>query len=143
MAVSVGALVVVNALGNIVDPHTGTTIAGATDPTSGEFVDPVAVLATHPPARLSVAPNTTLAVVATNACCDREQTTKIAQMAQDGIARAVYPAHTMYDGDVVFALSVGRAHVDVSALGAVAAELVAQAIVNAVLAANRAPEQAA
>ncbi len=141
--VTVGVLVVVNALGNIIDPRTGRTVAGATDPASGEFVDPVAALAAHPPTTLAMPPNTTLAVVATDALCDREQATKIAQMAQDGIARAVCPAHTMYDGDIVFALSVGSAVMDISALGALAAELVAQAIVNAVLAANQPSDQAA
>lgn len=141
--VTVGALVVVNALGNIIEPHTGRTVAGATDPTSGKFVDPLALLATHPPATLAIPTNTTLAVVATDALCDRDQATKVAQMAQDGIARAVYPAHTMYDGDIVFVLSVGGARTDISALGAMAAELVAQAIVNAVLAANGTPDGAA
>ncbi len=140
---TVGVVVVVNALGNVIDPTTGRTVAGARDPASGEFVDPLAVLASSPPALLAAPPNTTLAVVATDALCDREQATKIAQMAQDGLARAICPAHTMYDGDIVFVMSVGKVQVEVSAIGALAADLVAQAILRAVRAANRLPQPAA
>ena len=83
--------------------------------------------------------DTTLCVVATNGKFSREQTTKLAMMAQDGIARAIRPSHTLFDGDVVFALSMARTvkrKVDVNIAGAVAARLVARAIERGVRAAN-------
>ncbi len=76
--------------------------------------------------------NTTLAVVATNARMNKEMATKVAQMAQDGVSRATRPAHTMFDGDIVFALSVGEKKADVNVIGAVAADLVAEAVVRGV-----------
>ena len=78
------------------------------------------------------AANTTIGVVATDAALTKEQVNKVAQMAHDGIARAVRPCHTMYDGDVVFALSLGDKTGDVTVVGSVAAEVVAMAIVRAV-----------
>jgi L-aminopeptidase/D-esterase-like protein len=76
--------------------------------------------------------NTVIGVVATNAKLNKAQATKVAQMAQDGVARAIRPAHTMLDGDVIFALSTGAVKADVSTVGACAAEVMAQAIVRAV-----------
>src|SRR5690606_35700284 len=81
--------------------------------------------------------NTTPCAVATNARFTREQATKVAMMAQDGIARAVRPSHTMFDGDVVFALSLGEEELDVNVAGAMAARLISKAIVRAVQAANQ------
>jgi L-aminopeptidase/D-esterase-like protein len=71
-------------------------------------------------------------VVATNARLSKEEANKVAQMAQDGIARTVRPAHTMFDGDTLFALSTGRADADINLIGAYAAEMVAEAVVRAV-----------
>jgi L-aminopeptidase/D-esterase-like protein len=79
-----------------------------------------------------VATNTTLIVIMTNARLDKLQATKVAEMAQDGVARAIRPAHTRFDGDVVFALSIGTKRTDLNTLGAAAAGVAAQAIVNAV-----------
>jgi L-aminopeptidase/D-esterase-like protein len=76
--------------------------------------------------------NTVIGVVATNAKFDKAEAAKIAQMAHDGLARTVRPAHTMLDGDTLFALSTGRRLADVSTVGAYAAEVTAQAIVRAV-----------
>jgi L-aminopeptidase/D-esterase-like protein len=76
--------------------------------------------------------NTVIGVVATNAALTKEGANTVAQMAHDGIARAVRPAHTLVDGDTLFALSTGRKPADVNIVGAWAAEVVAQAIVNAV-----------
>jgi L-aminopeptidase/D-esterase-like protein len=76
--------------------------------------------------------NTVIGVVATNAKLTKAQATKVAQMAQDGVARTIRPAHTMLDGDVIFALSTGNKKVDVSSIGAFAAEVMAQAILRAV-----------
>jgi L-aminopeptidase/D-esterase-like protein len=134
----IGVLVVVNALGDVVDPATGKIVAGARGD-HGQWLNTIEHLK-HDSA-VSPGPwgNTTLAVVATNAAFNKEGITKIAQMAQDGLAQALRPAHTLYDGDLVFALSVGTEKADVVAAGAIAAELVAQAIVNAVKASNQLP----
>ena len=81
---------------------------------------------------LATKSNTVIGVVATNAKLDKAEATKVAQMAQDGIARTIRPAHTMLDGDVIFALSTGTKKADVSTVGAFAAEVMAQAILRAV-----------
>ncbi|MDZ7260550.1 MAG: P1 family peptidase [candidate division KSB1 bacterium] len=135
--VVVGVLVVVNALGDVVDPDSGQIIAGARDPQGKGFLNTAKFLRLQSGTPFTRTTNTTLAVVATDAILTKEQAIKLAQMAQDGIARAVRPAHTMYDGDLVFALSVGQKQADVMALGSVASELVAQAIVRAVKVANK------
>ena len=82
------------------------------------------------------ATHTTLVVVMTNAELDKVQTTKVAQMAHDGLARAIHPVHTQLDGDLVFALSLGRKRADLNSLGTAAAEATAEAIVRAVEAAQ-------
>jgi len=82
--------------------------------------------------RLATRGNTLIGVVATNARLTKEGANQVAQMSHDGVARAIRPAHTMLDGDTLFALSTGRQRADVSLVGACAAEAVAQAIVNAV-----------
>ena len=80
--------------------------------------------------------NTTIAVVATDAAFDKVQMQKVAQMAQNGLARVLRPAHTMFDGDTVFALSVSEEHhpkrADVNVVGEVAAEAVVEAVLRAV-----------
>jgi L-aminopeptidase/D-esterase-like protein len=138
----VGALAAVNALGDVIDPHTGQIIAGARspDPETGRFADTLKVLATMAGGSVPIAAgkrfgswsNTVIGVVATNAALDKEQINKVAQMAQDGLARSVRPAHTMYDGDTIFALSTGSVPADVNVIGAFAAEALAEAIVRAV-----------
>ncbi|MFQ5926249.1 MAG: P1 family peptidase [Terriglobia bacterium] len=85
-----------------------------------------------PMAGPAAVPSTTLAVVATNARLDRPQTTKLAAMAQNGLARAISPVHTLFDGDAVFGVSLGTQSADLNPLGSVAAEAVAAAIVRAV-----------
>jgi L-aminopeptidase/D-esterase-like protein len=127
----VGALVVVNALGNIVDPQTGKIIDGAKNPDTGEFVDIVEEMIIDSKFD-SEFPNTTIGVVATNAALDKEGATKVAQMAHDGLAMAIRPVHTLYDGDTIFALSTGSQRADVTIIGAVAAKLVVEAVVRAV-----------
>ncbi len=132
----IGALAVVNAFGDIIDQQTGKILAGARREEGG-FIDTLAHLKAHPIAPFSPwSGNTTLVAVATNAAFNKEDITKIAQMAQDGLACVIRPAHTPYDGDVAFALSVGAEKADVMAVGAIAAELVAEAIVSAVRVGN-------
>jgi L-aminopeptidase/D-esterase-like protein len=145
--VRVGAIVAVNAFGDVLDPATGKIVAGAR-PTSlgpvklggaGAFADTLKVMPTlagRPIISLATGGNTVIAVVATNARFDKAQATKVAQMAQDGLARTIRPAHSMLDGDTVFALATGQLKADVSIVGAFAAEALAQAILKAVRAAK-------
>ena len=127
----VGALVVVNALGDVVDPETGRIVAGARDE-QGDFINTARFLMETASLPGSPYENTTLAVIATTARLTKECATKVAQMAQDGLARAVDPAHTMYDGDVSFVLSVGNDEADVNVVGVAASKLVAESILRAV-----------
>ena len=145
--VVVGALAAVNAFGDIIDPQTGEIIAGARSPEQAEaelgvegyFADTLRVmrgLAGGPQLRFGQRSNTVIGVVATNAKLNKEQANKVAQMAQDGLARTVRPAHTMLDGDTIFALSTGNRPMDVNVVGTFAAEVFAQAILHAVWAAQ-------
>ncbi|MEW6286465.1 MAG: P1 family peptidase [Chloroflexota bacterium] len=141
--VVVGALVAVNAWGDVVNPQTGEIVAGLRSGKVGPlrvggkeyFADTLAMMK-KPLGRallgLATRANTVIGVVATNARLTKAQATKVAQMAQDGIARAIRPAHTMLDGDVIFALSTGARRADVTTVGAFAAEALAEAILRAV-----------
>ena len=145
--VVVGAIVAVNAFGDVLDPATVQIIAGARPAKVGplklggsdQFADTMKVLRTlagRTILSMATGGNTVIAVVATNAKFDKAQATKVAQMAHDGLARAVRPAHTMLDGDTIFALATCQKKADVSIVGAYAAEALAQAIVRAVKAAK-------
>lgn len=130
----VGALCVVNPVGDVVD-EAGQILAGVRMPPDGaQFAGMLNVLRRLPPAAPSADPheNTVIGVVATNARLTKEEVNYVAQMAHDGIARAVVPSHTAYDGDTLFALATGTHPADVSLIGAFAAEAVAQAIRSAV-----------
>jgi len=132
MNVLVSALVVVNAFGDVRDPANGKIIAGArTAPDSMEFAGTVEAMKKGPGKGL-FKENTTLAVVATNAKLTKVQATKVAQLAQHGMVRAIAPVHTTFDGDFVIALSQGVAEADVNALGLAAAEALENAILRAV-----------
>ena len=130
----VGAIVVVNAVGNIVDPTTGKIVAGAKHPEIGEFVDIVERLAEQGERDLFQTPNTntTIGVVGTNAALSPTEVTKVAQMAHDGLARTIRPVHTMSDGDTIFALSIGTHNTPVNTVGVIAAEVMAEAVCRAV-----------
>jgi L-aminopeptidase/D-esterase-like protein len=132
--VLVAALAVVNAFGDVLDPATGRPLAGArVAPGSPELADMSACMKRGVVReRFGVGSNTTLAVVATNARLDKPQASKLAAMAQAGCARALSPVHTLFDGDLVFSLSLGDAPADLNALGVAAAEAVAEAIVRGV-----------
>lgn len=134
----VAALVAVNAFGHIYDPQRQRIIAGARNE-AGEFVDSVdfaADILGQMGARFSNVTNTTLAVVATNARLTKSGATKVAQMAQAGLARVIRPAHTHFDGDTIFALSYGDEPADLSLIGALAADVLAEAVISAVMAAE-------
>lgn len=126
----VGALMVVNALGNV--KSNSEILAGARDLRTNRFVDYPAFLAVGAAAEPSMLANTTIGVVLTNAALSKPEATKVAQMAHSGIARAVEPSHTQHDGDTIFALCRGEIPGDVGQVGALAACCVTQAIVRAV-----------
>lgn len=141
--VIVGALMAVNVFGDVVDPTSGKIVAGArkielpvgkTD--EFQFADTQATLKSFVGKtimRFASRSNTIIGVVATNAELTKEEANKVAQMAHDGLARAVRPAHTLFDGDTIFALATGRKKADVNLVGAYAAEVTAQAIVRAAM----------
>jgi L-aminopeptidase/D-esterase-like protein len=134
----VGAIVAVNAFGDVTDPASGAILAGARSAQEPSyFANTLTVLQDMATRQLSFGPrqNTVIGVVATNARFNKEQINKVAQMAQDGLARSIRPAHTMVDGDTIFALSTGELEADVNVVGAFAAEVFARAVVRAVQAA--------
>jgi L-aminopeptidase/D-esterase-like protein len=138
-ALVVAALVAVNSVGDVIDPRSGTLLAGVRS-SDGKGMADARKLLRAGTAGAKAAQNTTIGVVATNARLTKVQATKVAQMAHDGVARAIYPAHTMADGDTIFALATGEvATTDISRVGAIAADAVAEAIVRAVQAAESIP----
>jgi L-aminopeptidase/D-esterase-like protein len=135
----VGAIVVVNALGDVVDPRSGEILAGLRKRGSNQIEGTLDVMrGLLGKVALRFAANTVVGVVATNARLTKDEANKVAQMAQDGVARAIRPAHTMLDGDTLFAIATGAVNGDVSLVGAYAAEVVSDAIVNGVRAAEAA-----
>ena len=133
----VGAIVAVNAMGDIIDPKTGKIVAGGRTPDGKEFLNIMETYRAGRAVTQSTRPgqNSTIGLVATNARFDKTQMTKIAEMAHDGFARAINPTHTLADGDTIFALSTGTSSVtaDHGAIGALAAEAVSEAILRGVM----------
>ncbi|MBM4288255.1 MAG: P1 family peptidase [Deltaproteobacteria bacterium] len=114
----VGALVVVNAFGDVRDCNTGALIAGARlSPESAEFADTAAYIRQGIVRHSFGEPNTTLGVIATNARLTREQAHKVAQMGHNGLARSITPIHTLFDGDIVFVLSQPMVEADLHVVG--------------------------
>lgn len=136
--VTVGALIAVNALGDVVDPATGAPLAGARTADGRALRGSVAaVLAGEAPLSLLAGVNTTIGVVATDAPLTKAQCQRLAGAGHDGLARAIRPVHTMSDGDTLFALATGQAPaLDFNVLCIMAAEAVARACLNAVRAAE-------
>ena len=137
----VAALAVVNAVGDVVDPSTGKIIAGMRTPDGHALADSRAYVRAGMPRQPAIGESTTLVVVGTNVRLTKSQTTKLAQMAQDGLARAIAPVHTPEDGDIVFALATGARSqpVDLLSIGTLAADAVADAIVRAARSATSVP----
>jgi L-aminopeptidase/D-esterase-like protein len=144
--VVVGAIVAVNAFGDVIDPENNRILAGTrkigqkNDPkgkiqfanTLESMSKPLGKMAL----RIATGSNTVIGVVATNAKLTKSEATRVAMMAQDGLARMIKPAHTMLDGDTIFTLSTGRNTIDLSTLGAYASVVVERAILNAIISAN-------
>jgi L-aminopeptidase/D-esterase-like protein len=143
----VAAIVAVNCVGDVIDPKTGRIVAGARTQDGKGFLD---IMGAYRAGRGVAQPrspgggageNTTIGVVATNARFTKTQMTKIAEMAHDGLARAISPVHTPFDGDTLFALSTGTSTLDanLAAIGALAAEAVSEAILRGVMKATSVP----
>ena len=133
----VGALVVVNAFGDIINPETGEILAGTLDREKNQFVHTNRLLTN--PVSIDSDPflqNTTLGVVATNADLNKAEAKRLSMSAHDGLARCISPSHTLYDGDIIFALSTGMVKTDINKLNALSAHVVSLAIQNAILKAS-------
>ncbi len=134
--VVVGAIVAVNAVGDVVNPHTGRIVAGARSEDGKGFRDSLAAMMGGYRVTMPAGANTTIGLVATNVALEKVQASKVAQMAHDGFARAINPVHTPADGDTIFALATGTlkgVRVNHGQIGALAAEAMAQAIVRAAI----------
>ena len=139
-AITVGALVAVNAIGDVIDPTTGRVVAGARTADGTALLGSMqALMRGELPAQMQASMATTIGVVATDAVLSKAQANKVAQMAHDGLARSINPVHTMTDGDTLFALATGASGLpgNVTLIGALAAEVMAAAVLRAVRAATR------
>jgi L-aminopeptidase/D-esterase-like protein len=137
----VAAIVAVNAVGDVYNPHDGRLLAGARNSDGKSLINAMQQIKQGYGVRAQAGTNTTIGVVATNAAFTKTQATKIAQMAHDGYARAIRPVHTAFDGDAIFSACTctSSQRVEVSMIGAIAAEAMAEAIVRAVKAATSLP----
>jgi L-aminopeptidase/D-esterase-like protein len=129
----VGAVVGVNCLGNIIDPSTGKTMAGALNEDKTNFVDAEeAMLSRYEDKSNPFSGNTTIAAIITNASLTKAEASKISSMAHNALGRTMRPAHTMFDGDTIFTLSRGEVNADVSTVGMLATRVLERAIINGV-----------
>lgn len=135
--VTLGAIVAVNAVGDVVDPRGGAVIAGARNAPDGRerIGAAAAVMRGELPPALQPGMATTIGLIATDAQLTKPQARRLAQVAHDGLARSINPVHTMWDGDTIFALSTGKSGLagNMMALSVMAAEVMAAAVVRAVL----------
>jgi L-aminopeptidase/D-esterase-like protein len=141
-SIIVGALVAVNAAGDVLDPATATILAGARTADGKQLVNSMEQLRQGRYGNVKISgENTTIGVVATNATLTKAQAAKVAQMAHDGLARCINPVHTPLDGDTLFALSLSTNQnlANLTLIGSLAADVVAQAVCRAVLRAKGLP----
>ena len=129
----IGAIVAVNCFGDVVDPESGEIIAGVLSEDKTEVVNTMSFLRNFPQKTKDNFPkNTTIGVIATNARLTKAGVTKVAIMAQDGYARTISPAHTMFDGDTIFCMATGEVEAGANVVGAIAAAVMARAIIKAI-----------
>ncbi|MBC8418093.1 MAG: P1 family peptidase [Proteobacteria bacterium] len=129
----VGAIVAVNCLGDVIDPRTGETLAGVLDENRSRFLNSEEIMIREFASRkIEFGGNTTIGVIATNARLTKSQANKVASMAHDGYGRTMRPAHSMFDGDTIFAISTGSVETDVNVVGLLAARTMEQAVIRAV-----------
>ena len=134
----VGAIVVVNCMGNVYDPETGELLGGTLDPTGSYILDGYEEMKNKQDAlSLQADPeglttHTTIGVVATNAILSKPMATRMAMMAHDGYARSINPSHTSGDGDTIFSIATGEVESNIDIVGSMAAEAMARAIAKAI-----------
>lgn len=129
----VGALVAVNCLGDVIDPETGRVVAGLLNEDLSGLAETESVMVeTYARKRNLFASNTTIGIVATNAKLTKSQAAKLASMSQNGYARSMRPAHSMFDGDTIFTMATGHVEADLSVLGLLAARVMERAVVSGV-----------
>ena len=132
-ALKIGALVALNCLGDVIDPETGERLAGLLNEDLTGLADTEAVMIQAYAAKKNLfAGNTTIGIIATNAILTKSQATKLASMAQNGYARTMRPAHSMFDGDTIFTLATGHVEADLSVLGLLSARVMERAVVSAI-----------
>jgi len=120
-------------MGDVVDPPTGMKLAGPLKDDMQTLADTEEIMIkSYTDTKSLFSGNTTIGVVATNAAFTKAQATKLASMAQNGYARAMRPAHSMYDGDTIFAMSSGSIEADLSVVGLLAARVMERAVIAAV-----------
>jgi L-aminopeptidase/D-esterase-like protein len=133
----VGALVVVNAFGDIVNPTNGKVLAGALDEEKKQFASRNQLLYNQASAENSpFLRNTTLGVVATNAKMSKAEAKRLSMSAHDGFAKSIFPSHTLYDGDVIFSLATGEINTDLNRINMLSAYVISLAIQRAILEAS-------
>jgi L-aminopeptidase/D-esterase-like protein len=137
-AITVGAMIAVNATGDVIDPADGHVVAGTRGDDGRPRSASEAIARGELPARAVAGMATTIGVIATDAQLSKAQANKLATMAHDGLARCIDPVHTMADGDTLFALATGASGRpgDMTVLGTLAAAVTARAVLNAVRAAR-------
>jgi L-aminopeptidase/D-esterase-like protein len=130
---NIGALVAVNCLGDVIDPETGEKLAGPLNNDMHTLADTEEIMIrAYAEKKNLFSGNTTIGVIATNASLDKAQATKLASMAQNGYARTMRPAHTMFDGDTIFAMSTGSISADLSVVGLLASRVMERAVIAAI-----------
>ncbi|QTB24023.1 P1 family peptidase [Lysinibacillus sphaericus] len=132
-----GAIVAVNAVGDVKHPHTRQILAGARNPQTGQWLDCCAYLEQHAQSEALAGTNTTIGVIALNAKLTKAEAKKIAQLTQNALARTIYPVHTMLDGDTVFVLGTGEQTFALDYLGHLATKVMEEAILAGIQAADK------
>lgn len=135
----VGAIVAVNALGDIIDPETGEILAGLLDEKKEKLVGTEEeMLKVYNKNKNVFSGNTTIGVVATNGKFNKSQMNKLASMAHNGYGRTMRPAHSIFDGDTIFTMATGKVEADINVVGFLAAEVMEKAIIDAIKSADTA-----
>lgn len=129
----IGAMVAVNCLGDVIDPETGETLAGVLDENGAGCLNTEDIMIRQfANRRMAFGGNTTIGIIVTNARLTKSEAKKVASMAHNGYGRTLRPAHSMFDGDTIFALGTGIVETDVSVAGLLAARTMEQAVIRAV-----------
>lgn len=133
----VGAIVAVNCLGDVIDPETNKIIAGLLDEDMKEILGTEEeIIQLYEEKRNVFSGNTTIGVVATNGKFNKSNMNKLASMSHNGYARAIRPAHSIFDGDTIFTMATGKVDADINVVGLLAARVMERAVIDAVKSAD-------